>query len=112
MLSFAVLFALIFIAAVPYLYHIKAQAQPTDFPALFAKLRKSLAVTATCMTPPVCIAALTPTSGTSGALAAMGLSALTCALSWVAAVIFFRHPITDDPLFRRMIGAMGLRPGT
>jgi len=112
MLSFAVLFALIFIAAVPYLYHIKAQAQPTDFPALFAKLRKSLAVTATCMTPPVFIAALIPANGTSGALAAMGLSAALCALTWVGAVIFFRHPITNDPLFRRMIGVVGLRPGT
>ncbi|THF63646.1 lipopolysaccharide biosynthesis protein [Pseudothauera nasutitermitis] len=105
MLSFAILFAAFFVLSVPYIYRVKARGQANDLPALFGGLKKSLLVTAACMLPPLLVL-LAPQGG---GIARLLLSATLCALAWVAAVALFRHPLADEPLFRRALRM--LRPG-
>ncbi|MPM65906.1 hypothetical protein SDC9_112810 [bioreactor metagenome] len=107
--SFAITFALIFVASGPYIYRIKGRCQPTDFRALFSAMRSSAIVTLACMALPTAILLFTPLKALVGELPMLLLSILLCAPSWLLAVILTHHPIVKDPLFIKLLRALRLK---
>jgi len=101
--SFAILFAAIFTLSVPYIYYIKSKSQPTDFPAMIAVMKKSLLITACSLVSPILVTQYLGDDTASQSVTLMVLSAILCCATWVAAVILLKHPLSDDPAFKRAL---------
>ena len=102
--SFAILFAVTSILSVPYIYYIKSKSQPTNFTAMFVVMKKSLLITLCTLVGPALVAQFSGDGTLGQSITLLALSAILCGAAWIAATIFLKHPLSDDPIFKRAVG--------
>lgn len=102
--SFAILFSIIFILSAPYIYYVKSKCQPTNRLALIKILIKSLLVTIFSLAAPLLVAHYTNNSSTIQNVIQLSLAGISCGISWIGAIIIFKHPLRDDPFFKQVVG--------
>jgi len=100
----AVALVVALILQVPLLYRVKGQCLPNDYRALFANLLSSAKVALLALALPAAVA-LYAGLGRQQALPlpVLLLAALACIVSWLLALVWLRHPLAQDPAFRRFM---------
>lgn len=88
----------------PFAYAFKARCIPNNYQCLLSNLWLSAKVTFIALIPP---AVLTIHAGLDrsapASFAVLMSAAILCGIIWLAALVIFKHPLTADPLFRRVI---------
>ena len=88
---------------VPLVYAVKQYCIPTDFARLRANLLKSLQVSLATLFLPALLAFSEGFSRDKPAgIALLLMAAAAALLSWIAALVIFKHPVTLDPSFLRI----------
>ena len=99
----AVALVLALLVQVPLLYRVKQLCMPNDYRALFVRLCRSASVALISLVFPAAIAfhAGFGREQTVGPLIFVAAT-LSCAVSWLFALVVLRHPLTQDPVFIRL----------
>lgn len=103
----AVAFLIAFLFYTPFAYAVKSRCIPNDYRSLRVNLWSSAKVTLFALALPMVLAIFagldrsTPTS-----LFFLIGAAVLCGVSWLAALMIFKHPVTSDPLFKRVTGRL------
>lgn len=105
----AVAFLVAFALVTPYLYRIKDRCMATDYASLRRELWASGKVTVITLLLPAILAVFAP-AGDSVPEVALRLvpAAVLAAVSWVAGLFLFDHPLKTDPLLQRVLGWLRL----
>jgi len=100
-------FAIALIAHTPYIYAFKSRCIPNDYRLLLSQLWSSAKVTFAALSGPV-ILVIYEGLGRHEPMGIMLIltAALVCGLSWLMALILFKHPLTADPLFQRLVAGL------
>jgi O-antigen/teichoic acid export membrane protein len=100
----ALAYLLVFVLHPLASYAVKQGALPTDFRRLWRGLARSAAVTVLCLLPAAAWRLWGPPSGVglSTLLEVAGAATVT-GVGWLAALLLLRHPIAEDPVFRRLL---------
>jgi lipopolysaccharide exporter len=98
-----VTFAVVFLAAVPVIYHFKGRAIKTDWRALFKSLWKSLMVTTICAFLPILLNQYLrgPDGATSTLILLLALAIM--AIAWFCALRVADHPLSREPLYLHFV---------
>jgi hypothetical protein len=70
---------------------------------MIAVMKKSLLITACSLVSPILVTQYLGDDTASQSVTLMVLSAILCCATWVAAVILLKHPLSDDPAFKRAL---------
>lgn len=107
LLAVALAYMVTWFVFTPLAYHVKRKCLPTELPAWLAGVRRSAGVTLLCLLLP---AALSLQAGVMRSQPLPWhlwlLAALACAVAWVAAVAWTRHPLATEPAFLRAFGRL------
>lgn len=99
-----VAFMILYWIYTPFAYAIKARCIPNDYQSLLSNLWLSAKVTFLALIPP---AAFSINAGFNRDVPVtfpiLISAALLCGLFWLAGLLIFKHPVTADPLFKRVI---------
>lgn len=102
LLACAVVFALSSALYIPFIYALKQRCLPNDYRALLAGVWISAKVTLLALAPAALVAVQSGLQRSTpiGLPTLLTAAALTIA-GWLAGIFLFKHPIADDPAFRR-----------
>ncbi len=112
LLACALAFLLAFVLYVPFIYHFKAKTLPTDWAALIKQLRTSMVVTAGALMLPAALSAwahIQQPAYLGHPLLLLAAAALALP-SWLIALHFSKHPVTQDPFFLRLTQRLRRNP--
>ncbi|MBV5307784.1 lipopolysaccharide biosynthesis protein [Chromatium okenii] len=99
----AVAFLAAFLVYTPFVYFIKAQCIPNNYKCLLSNLWVSAKVTLFALVLPAMLSIYAGVDRVAPASFFVVISAIIlCGLSWVGALFIFKHPVTIDPLFKRV----------
>jgi lipopolysaccharide exporter len=104
LLACALAYLLAFALYVPFIYHFKAKALPTDWAALIEQLSKSMVVTAGALVLPASLSAwahLQQPAYSGHPLLLLAAAALAFP-SWLISLHLSKHPVTQDPVYLRL----------
>jgi O-antigen/teichoic acid export membrane protein len=108
-LSCAIAFAIVFTLHPPLLYAFKSRCIPNDYKSLFSQLWLSVKVSLVTLLIPFGMIIYVGFDRTEPMkITLLLISILLCALSWFFALMLFKHPITKDPLFQRLMTSMNI----
>lgn len=103
LLACAIAFFVAFVAATPLFLVIKGHCLPNDYRSLASGLWRSAQATAvSLLLPGAVILQVGPDRATPLEWPAFGLVCAGTLVVWLAAVILLKHPISSDPLFKRL----------
>jgi len=109
LLACAIAYLISFAVHTPFLYFIKGRCILNNFAALLPNLWMSFKVTAvTLFVPLLCSLHAGVGRQEPASYWILMLSALTGGVCWLAALIILKHPVTSDPLFKRLANKLHL----
>jgi O-antigen/teichoic acid export membrane protein len=95
--------ALALLVQLPMVYYAKARCIPNDYGLLLRGLWQSARVTLACLALPAVLALpAAQARGTPQALLLFVAAAAMCALGWLAALVWLRHPMAQDAAFQHV----------
>lgn len=103
LIACAMAFLIAFLLYTPVAYMFKARCIPNDYRSLSVNLWLSAKVTLAALILPAILATYAgfgrsiPVS-----LAVLMIAAILCSVSWLVALVIFKHPVTADSLFKRV----------
>lgn len=96
-----------FMIYTPFIYHFKNKLLKTKIKHFLNNLRKSVQVTALTLIFPFLIVASNDFQRSTPIDSALLIaSATTATLVWISSIIILKHPISQDPIFKRIAGRM------
>jgi lipopolysaccharide exporter len=99
----AMAFLIAFMLYTPFAYMFKARCIPNDYQSLLSNLWLSAKVTLASLALPAGLAIHVGLDRSAPAnLSVLISAAILCGVSWLVALVIFKHPVTDDPLFVRV----------
>jgi lipopolysaccharide exporter len=103
LLACAAVFALGYAIYIPFIYYLKQRCLPNDYRALLSGVWVSVKVTLLALAPALALAieAGLQRNAPVGLPMLLSAAALTIAC-WLGGIYLFKHPIADDPAFRRV----------
>jgi O-antigen/teichoic acid export membrane protein len=105
-IAFAMIYLLLF---TPAFYAMKSRSIPNQRAELFKALLVSLKITIGCLFVPALYLAYVESAGDKSigipTLISLGV---VCALTWVTGIVWFKHNISRDPLFQRILSRLQL----
>lgn len=107
LIACAIVFFIAFLLYTPFAYIVKSFCIPNDYRSLLANLWLSAKVTVVALALPIAFAihAGFDRSVPVSLFVLIG-AALLCCVGWLAALVIFKHPVTADPLFKRVTGRL------
>lgn len=103
LMACAIAFLIAFAIHAPFLYIVKAHCISNDLAALSEKLWLSVKVSTASLLLPAVIAVYSGPGRTDPIDTPLFLAAaLLCIVGWIIALFVFRHPVSDDPLFKKL----------
>jgi lipopolysaccharide exporter len=104
LLACTIAYLIAFVLHTPLMYIFKGRCIPNNFQSLLPNLLLSAKVTLMALAIPVALAIHAGLDRNSPAsFGTLIAASALCAVSWLSALIMFKHPITTDPLFKRFI---------
>ena len=103
LIAFAFAFLIAFIIYTPFIYIVKQKCIPNDYHNLCLNLWSNLKVTLVTLALPAALS-IHAGLGRSTPISVVKLIAAAAfsAVSWIIALMLFKHPITADPLFKKV----------
>jgi len=99
----AIAFLIAFILYTPYAYIFKEHCIKNNYKDLLSNLWVSAKVTISALTLPAILAIHTGLDrSTPMSLSLLISAAMCCGVIWLVALVVFKHPVTNDPLFKRI----------
>jgi len=102
MMACAVALVVAFVLHVPLMYFVKGRCLPNDHVALRRQLGLSLKVTLLALALPLALAWAGAAATSGPRWWAFGLAVPLCMGSWLAALVWLKHPLSQDPAFRSL----------
>lgn len=104
LLACALAYLIAFVIHAPFLYAFKAKCIHNDFPRLFSNLWISAKVTFATLAIPAALAINAGLNRNSPvSLTVLMLAVVMAGICWLLALILLKHPITTDPVFKRIV---------
>lgn len=103
LMACAVAYLISFILYIPYIYHMKGKCIPNNYRHLLTHLWESLRVSLVALFIPGIISAYAGFFRQSPiALITLLMAGTVTGVCWVMALLILKHPLTHDPLFKRL----------